>query len=255
MALRSEDIDEQQIASSKALLITGTHFSTEQVFKASSQALDYAEKHNVKRVLDIDYRPVLWGLTSKADGETRFVADQNVSQHVQSILPRFDLIVGTEEEFLIAGGSTDLLISLRDLKTVPSTPAFGCKCSMSWVPVMHSCPVTLRAGSRTQMTNAAARWPTPVVAWWFLAMPAHPRCPRQRNSITCSTAPYPLPDLTLTRYCSVCIGSACRAKSGSSCSSSPLIIGGSWWNWRKKPVATSAVSSSSSNCSFTPLSG
>jgi 5-dehydro-2-deoxygluconokinase len=116
MALQAEDIDEAQIASSKALLITGTHFSTDQVFKASSQALDYAEKHNVKRVLDIDYRPVLWGLTGKADGETRFVANQNVSQHVQRILPRFDLIVGTEEEFLIAGGSTDLLSALRNVR-------------------------------------------------------------------------------------------------------------------------------------------
>ncbi|MEE4651407.1 5-dehydro-2-deoxygluconokinase [Pseudomonas alliivorans] len=116
MALRAEDIDEAQIASSKALLITGTHFSTDQVFKASIQALDYAEKHQVYRVLDIDYRPVLWGLAGKADGETRFVADQNVTQHVQRILPRFDLIVGTEEEFLIAGGATDLLSALRTVR-------------------------------------------------------------------------------------------------------------------------------------------
>ena len=116
MALRAEDIDEGLIASSKALLITGTHFSTDQVFKASIQALDYAEKHQVRRVLDIDYRPVLWGLAGKADGETRFVADQNVSQHVQRILPRFDLIVGTEEEFLIAGGATDLLSALRTVR-------------------------------------------------------------------------------------------------------------------------------------------
>jgi 5-dehydro-2-deoxygluconokinase len=118
MALRSDDINEEQIASSKALLITGTHFSTDQVFKASSQALDYAEKHNVKRILDIDYRPVLWGLVSKADGATRFVADQKVSQHVQRILPRFDLIVGTEEEFLIAGGAPNLLDALRRVRSL-----------------------------------------------------------------------------------------------------------------------------------------
>jgi 5-dehydro-2-deoxygluconokinase len=118
MALQPEDIHEAQIASSKALLITGTHFSTDHVFRASSQALDYAEKHNVKRVLDIDYRPVLWGLAGKADGETRFVANDTVSQHVQRILPRFDLIVGTEEEFLIAGGSTDLLSALRRVRSL-----------------------------------------------------------------------------------------------------------------------------------------
>ncbi|MCG7373299.1 5-dehydro-2-deoxygluconokinase [Pseudomonas luteola] len=118
MALREEDIDESFIASSKALLITGTHFSTEGVYKASSRALDYAEKHNVKRVLDIDYRPVLWGLTGKADGEIRFIANAQVSAHVQRILPRFDLVVGTEEEFMIAGGSDDLLTALRKVREV-----------------------------------------------------------------------------------------------------------------------------------------
>ena len=118
MALCAADIDEAFIASSKALLITGTHFSTDGVYRASLQALDYAQKHGVKRVLDIDYRPVLWGLAGKADGETRFVADPQVSQHVQGILGRFDLIVGTEEEFLIAGGSDDLLTALRTVRSL-----------------------------------------------------------------------------------------------------------------------------------------
>ncbi|NBF05006.1 5-dehydro-2-deoxygluconokinase [Pseudomonas sp. Fl5BN2] len=116
MALCAEDISEAFIASSKALLITGTHFSSAGVYRASVQALEYAERHGVQRVLDIDYRPVLWGLAAKADGQTRFVADQQVSQHVQSILPRFDLIVGTEEEFLIAGGCQALLPALRRVR-------------------------------------------------------------------------------------------------------------------------------------------
>ena len=41
--------------------------------------------------------PVLWGLAGKADGETRFVADQNVSAHVQTILPRQRGLVGGNE--------------------------------------------------------------------------------------------------------------------------------------------------------------
>ncbi|MFK3795232.1 5-dehydro-2-deoxygluconokinase [Pseudomonas sp. NPDC088444] len=147
MALNAEDIDEAQIASSKALLITGTHFSTDQVFKASSQALEYAEKHNVKRVLDIDYRPVLWGLTGKADGETRFVADQGVSQHVQRILPRFDLIVGTEEEFLIAGGSTDLLSALRKVRELTAA-TLVVKLGPQGCTVMHGAiPARLEDGA------------------------------------------------------------------------------------------------------------
>lgn len=147
MALRAEDIREDFIASSKALLITGTHFSTAGVYKASIQALDYAEKHNVRRVLDIDYRPVLWGLAGKADGETRFVADQQVSQHVQAILPRFDLIVGTEEEFLIAGGSEDLLTALRTVRGL-TTATLVVKLGAQGCTVIHGAiPARLEDGA------------------------------------------------------------------------------------------------------------
>lgn len=116
MALCADDIDEAYVASSRALLITGTHFSTEGVYGASMRALEYAARHGVQRVLDIDYRPVLWGLAAKADGETRFVASQNVTRHLQGILPQFDLVVGTEEEFAIAGGSEDLAQALAAVR-------------------------------------------------------------------------------------------------------------------------------------------
>ncbi|MDN0083263.1 5-dehydro-2-deoxygluconokinase [Crenobacter sp. SG2305] len=116
MALSVDDIDESFIASSKALAITGTHFSHPGVHAAASRALEYARRHNVRTVLDIDYRPVLWGLTGKGDGETRFIADEGVTAHLQAILPQFDLIVGTEEEFKIAGGCDDLIECLRTVR-------------------------------------------------------------------------------------------------------------------------------------------
>jgi 5-dehydro-2-deoxygluconokinase len=118
MALAEEDIDEKFIASSKSLLITGTHFSKETVHRSSSLALEYARRNNVRTVLDIDYRPVLWGLTQKGDGETRFIEDRNVTAHLQAILPKFDLIVGTEEEFMIAGGGQDIVASLKAVRLV-----------------------------------------------------------------------------------------------------------------------------------------
>ncbi|WP_322061924.1 bifunctional 5-dehydro-2-deoxygluconokinase/5-dehydro-2-deoxyphosphogluconate aldolase [Paraburkholderia sp. J63] len=118
MAVDTGDFDEAFIASSKALLITGTHFSTGQVNRASLQALDYARRNNVRTVLDIDYRPVLWGLTGKADGETRFVASAGVSEHLQRILPHFDLVIGTEEEFRIAGGKETLTDALKRVREV-----------------------------------------------------------------------------------------------------------------------------------------
>ena len=121
MAVDEADFDEAYIASSKALLITGTHFSTEQVNRTSRRALDYARRNNVRTVLDVDYRPVLWGLTGKADGETRFVASEGVTAHLQRILPLFDLVIGTEEEFRIAGGKTELVDALAMVRAV--TPA------------------------------------------------------------------------------------------------------------------------------------
>lgn len=118
MAIEESDFDEAFIASSKALLITGTHFSTERVHRASRRALDFARRNQVRTVLDIDYRPVLWGLTGKADGETRFIADESVSAHLQRILPLFDLVIGTEEEFRIAGGKHALIDALAMVRAV-----------------------------------------------------------------------------------------------------------------------------------------
>lgn len=120
MALEEHDFDEAFIASSKALLITGTHFSTEKVNRASRRALDYARRNQVRTVLDIDYRPALWGLTGKADGETRFIANEGVTAHLQRILPLFDLVIGTEEEFRIAGGKHELNDALAMVRAVTS---------------------------------------------------------------------------------------------------------------------------------------
>lgn len=122
MAIDPALIDEDFIAACRALLITGTHLSAPTVRAASSQALVYAARHGVLRVLDIDYRPVLWGLTKRGEGANRYVADALVSAQLQELLPRFDLLIGTEEEFLIAGGvAGDLLASLHAVRAV--TPA------------------------------------------------------------------------------------------------------------------------------------
>ncbi|MFO1311118.1 MAG: 5-dehydro-2-deoxygluconokinase [Burkholderiales bacterium] len=118
MAIDERDIEEAYIASSRALLITGTHFSTDHVNRISNLALDRARKHDVRTVLDIDYRPVLWGLTNRGDGETRFIPSGGVTAHLTRILPKFDLVIGTEEEFNIAGGSLDIMASLRAVRAV-----------------------------------------------------------------------------------------------------------------------------------------
>ncbi|KEI69594.1 bifunctional 5-dehydro-2-deoxygluconokinase/5-dehydro-2-deoxyphosphogluconate aldolase [Endozoicomonas elysicola] len=116
MALCDADIQEDAIARAKVLHITGTHFSTPTTNAACRKAIEFARKNGTRTSLDIDYRPVLWGLTGKAEGENRFVANDKVTEHLQSIVPLFDLIVGTEEELHIAGGTTDTLAALRKVR-------------------------------------------------------------------------------------------------------------------------------------------
>ena len=116
MAVSVEDFDEDFIASSKAFLVNGTHCSTEHTYYTAKTALEMARRNGVKTVFDVDYRPVLWGLTTLGDGETRFISSDRVSQHLQTLLPLFDLIVGTEEEIHIAGGHTDTVQALRSIR-------------------------------------------------------------------------------------------------------------------------------------------
>jgi 5-dehydro-2-deoxygluconokinase len=118
MAISSDDFNAEYIASSKSLLITGTHFSTESTKACSVQAIEYARAAGTKVILDIDYRPVLWGLTALGEGDNRFVSNDTVTQHLMSILPLCDLIVGTEEEIHIAAGSTDTVACLRKIRQI-----------------------------------------------------------------------------------------------------------------------------------------
>ncbi|KAA6208641.1 bifunctional 5-dehydro-2-deoxygluconokinase/5-dehydro-2-deoxyphosphogluconate aldolase [Avibacterium paragallinarum] len=125
MAITEEDFDEEYIASAKALAITGTHLSHPKTRQAVLTALEYAGRNGTKRLLDIDYRPVLWGLTSLGDGETRYIDSEAVTQSLQEVLHHFDVLVGTEE-FHIAGGSTDTLTALKNVRKV-SQATLVCK--------------------------------------------------------------------------------------------------------------------------------
>jgi 5-dehydro-2-deoxygluconokinase len=114
--LIEDDVEEAYIASAGAVVVTGTHFSRPNLDAMSKKAMRLVRKHGGRVIFDIDYRPVLWGLTGHGLGEERFVASQSVSAHLQSILPGCDVIVGTEEEVHIAGGSTDTLAACRRIR-------------------------------------------------------------------------------------------------------------------------------------------
>jgi 5-dehydro-2-deoxygluconokinase len=118
MALCEADIDEGLIADTRSVLATGTHLSHPRTEAAVLKALQLARKHGARTALDIDYRPNLWGVAGHGDGESRFVESAMVTAKLLQSLHFFDLIVGTEEEFHIAGGSTDTIAALRAVRAV-----------------------------------------------------------------------------------------------------------------------------------------
>lgn len=160
MAIEAEQISEDFVAGCRALAITGTHLSTPTTRLASLTALSYARRHGTTTVLDIDYRPVLWGLTPRGAGENRYVPDAAVTAQLQQALPWFDLLVGTEEEFFIAGGvANDLIASLRvvrelcpDATLVVKRGALGCCVIEGEIPDDIDAAPTYR-GERVEVLN------------------------------------------------------------------------------------------------------
>jgi 5-dehydro-2-deoxygluconokinase len=114
MAVSAGDFDAGFIGSAKALLVSGTHFSQPKTAEACFAAVRHAKKF----IFDIDYRPVLWGLTSPGMGEQRFVASKHVTRKLQEVLPLAHLVIGTEEEFHIAAGCEDTDEALRRIRKI-----------------------------------------------------------------------------------------------------------------------------------------
>ncbi|WP_439603964.1 PfkB family carbohydrate kinase, partial [Shinella sp.] len=109
MALDEGDVDEAFVRSSRAVLVSGTHFSRPNTEAAQRKAIRIAKASGGKVIFDIDYRPNLWGLAGHAEGFERYVKSDRVSAIMKSVLPDCDLIVGTEEEIMIASGADDVL--------------------------------------------------------------------------------------------------------------------------------------------------
>ncbi|WP_103333208.1 bifunctional 5-dehydro-2-deoxygluconokinase/5-dehydro-2-deoxyphosphogluconate aldolase [Pseudotabrizicola formosa] len=146
MALCEEDIDPAFIARARAVVATGTHLSHPRTEAAVLKALHLARKNGAQTALDIDYRPNLWGLAGHGDGESRFIESAAVTAKLQATLHLFDLIVGTEEEFHIAGGSTDTITALRAVRAVSGATLVCKRGPMGAVAFTGAVPDTLDEG-------------------------------------------------------------------------------------------------------------
>jgi len=146
MALSEGDIDEAFIAEARAVVATGTHLSHPRTEAAVLKALRLARAHGARTALDIDYRPNLWGLAGHGAGESRFIASAGVTEKLQGHLSFFDLIVGTEEEFHIAGGSTDTLAALRAVRALTPATLVCKRGAMGAVAFTGAIPASLDKG-------------------------------------------------------------------------------------------------------------
>ena len=116
MAIAAADIDAAFVARCRALLVSGTHLSREGPRAACEAAIRAARAAGRRVILDIDYRPVLWGLARPGEGAERYAASEAATARIAGVLPHCDLVVGTEEEFRIAGGSADIVAALKAVR-------------------------------------------------------------------------------------------------------------------------------------------
>lgn len=85
--LDTTEVSEDYIKQTKALLISGTALAASPSREAVFIALEYARKHNVVVIFDLDYRPYTW--TSAKETATYY----NLAAE------KCDVIIGTREEF------------------------------------------------------------------------------------------------------------------------------------------------------------
>jgi 5-dehydro-2-deoxygluconokinase len=145
-ALCEEDIDAALVASARALLVTGTHFSLPAAARAQQRAIAVARMHGRRVILDIDYRPNLWGIGGHAAGESRYARSARVTAALAPILPQCDLIVGTEEELHVAAGAEDTLAAIRHVRTHSNAVIVCKRGARGCVVFAGAIPATLEEG-------------------------------------------------------------------------------------------------------------
>jgi 5-dehydro-2-deoxygluconokinase len=87
LLLEPGEVQEDLIARSKLLLISGTALAQSPSREAVFQALHYAKRHGVVIAFDLDYRPYTW------------VSKEETAVYYNLAAEKCDIIIGTREEF------------------------------------------------------------------------------------------------------------------------------------------------------------
>jgi 5-dehydro-2-deoxygluconokinase len=87
LKLHPSEIDEDYVKQSKTLLVSGTALAKSPSREAVFLALEYAVKHDVRIIFDLDYRPYTW------------VDEAETAVYYNLAAEKCDVIIGTREEF------------------------------------------------------------------------------------------------------------------------------------------------------------
>ena len=86
------------------------------------------------------------GLAGHGAGEERYIKSSEVTEILSAVLPQCDLIVGTEEEMMIAGGADEPLGALRAVRAVSPATLVLKRGPMGCVVFPQAIPLTLEDG-------------------------------------------------------------------------------------------------------------
>ncbi|WP_096190430.1 5-dehydro-2-deoxygluconokinase [Evansella halocellulosilytica] len=87
LTLSTDDVSEDYIKQAKVLLVSGTALAASPSREAVFLALEYARKHHVTVIFDVDYRPYTWNSSNETAVYYSLAAE------------KCDVIIGTREEF------------------------------------------------------------------------------------------------------------------------------------------------------------
>lgn len=85
--LAPNEVSEEYLGSTKALLISGTALARSPSREAVFVALDYARRHGAVVVFDLDYRPYTW------------MSPEETAVYYKLAAEKSDVVIGTREEF------------------------------------------------------------------------------------------------------------------------------------------------------------
>jgi 5-dehydro-2-deoxygluconokinase len=186
-----------------------------------------------------------------------------VTSQLQEVLHLFDLVVGTEEEFHIAGGSTDTLTALKNVRNATKATLVCKRGPMGCVVLEGAIPdswdsVPLQQGVRVDVLNvlgAGDAFMSGLLRGWLndegweqacryanacgaLVVSRHgcaPAMPTKAELDDYLSRAESVRGRISTIASTICIASPAAARRGRSCAFSPLTTVNSWQIWRWKP--------------------